>query len=127
MHHRLPFARHWGDGATSSSDGQAFPISTRRPATATINAKYGRDPTVTFYTHVSDQYSPFHTKVINSTVRDALYAFRTLSPLGWEHINLTGDYVWDLRQTTSFQRGCGRSGGTPLAHRMSCNRGPGSP
>jgi TnpA family transposase len=73
MHHKLPFARHWGDGTTSSSDGQAFPISTRRPATATINAKYGRDPTVTFYTHVSDQYGAFHTKVINSTVRDALH------------------------------------------------------
>ena len=53
VHHKLPFARHWGDGSTSSSDGQAFPISTRRPVTATINAKYGRDPTVTFYTHVS--------------------------------------------------------------------------
>jgi hypothetical protein len=73
VHHKLPFAKHWGDGSTSSSDGQAFPISTRRPATATINAKYGRDPTVTFYTHVSDQYGPFHTKVINSTVRDALH------------------------------------------------------
>jgi len=73
VHHKLSFARHWGDGTTSSSDGQAFPISTRRPATATINAKYGRDPTVTFYTHVSDQYGPFHTKVINSTVRDALH------------------------------------------------------
>ena len=73
VHHKLPFARHWGDGTTSSSDGQAFPISTRRPTTATINAKYGRDPTVTFYTHVSDQYGPFHTKVINSTVRDALH------------------------------------------------------
>jgi hypothetical protein len=27
-----------------------------------------------------------------------------LSPLGWEHINLTGDYIWDLQQTTTFQR-----------------------
>jgi TnpA family transposase len=27
-----------------------------------------------------------------------------LSPLGWEHINLTGDYIWDLRQTTTPQR-----------------------
>jgi TnpA family transposase len=36
-----------------------------------VNAKYGNDPGVTFYTHVSDQYAPFHTKVINATVRDA--------------------------------------------------------
>ena len=27
-----------------------------------------------------------------------------LSPLGWEHINLTGDYVWDLNQPISFDQ-----------------------
>ncbi len=27
-----------------------------------------------------------------------------LSPLGWEHINLTGDYVWNLKQATSFDQ-----------------------
>jgi len=27
-----------------------------------------------------------------------------LSPLGWEHINLTGDYVWNLKQGTSFDK-----------------------
>ena len=26
-----------------------------------------------FYTHISDQYAPFHTKVINATVRDATH------------------------------------------------------
>ena len=78
--HRFPpgvnasqFAQHWAGGTTSSSDGQAFPIATRRPTTATINPRYGRDPTITFHTHVSDQYGPSHTKVINSTVRDALH------------------------------------------------------
>jgi TnpA family transposase len=38
-----------------------------------VNARYGNDPSVTFYTHVSDQYAPFHTKVINATVRDATH------------------------------------------------------
>ena len=28
---------------------------------------------VTFYTHISDRYAPFHTKVINATVRDATH------------------------------------------------------
>jgi TnpA family transposase len=28
---------------------------------------------VTFYTHISDRYAPFHTKVINTTVRDATH------------------------------------------------------
>ena len=36
-----------------------------------MNPKYGNDPGVTFYTHISDQYAPFHTKVINAAVRDA--------------------------------------------------------
>ncbi len=27
---------------------------------------------------------------------------RHLTPLGWEHITLTGDYVWDTQLTTSL-------------------------
>lgn len=38
-----------------------------------INAKYGNHRTVVFYTHISDQYAPFHIKVINSTIRDATH------------------------------------------------------
>jgi hypothetical protein len=38
-----------------------------------FNAKYGSDPGVTFYTHISDQYAPFHTRVINAPVHDATY------------------------------------------------------
>lgn len=73
FHHRVPFSAHWGDGTTSSSDGQGFKAGGRPAATDAVNAKYGPDPTVLFYTHVSDQYSPFHVKVISSTVRDATY------------------------------------------------------
>ncbi|KAA0760657.1 hypothetical protein DT250_24500 [Bacillus sp. AR2-1] len=25
-----------------------------------------------------------------------------IPPLGWEHITLTGDYVWDLNEKTNF-------------------------
>ena len=39
----------------------------RRRGQGEVNARYGNDPGATFYTHVSDQYSPFHTKVINAT------------------------------------------------------------
>ena len=35
--------------------------------------KGGKNTGLTFYTHVSDQYAPFHTKVINATVRDATH------------------------------------------------------
>ena len=33
-----------------------------------------------------------------------VYYLQHLSPLGWEHINLTGDYVWNLKQATSFDK-----------------------
>ncbi len=63
----MPFAAHWGEGTTSSSDGQRYRAAGR------VNAKYGDDPGVTFYTHVSDRYAPYHTKVIAATVRDATH------------------------------------------------------
>lgn len=69
--HRQPFASHWGDGTSSSSDGQYFRAGARSGPMAQVNPKYGREPGMTFYTHISDQYSPYHVKVINSTARDA--------------------------------------------------------
>jgi TnpA family transposase len=38
-----------------------------------VNARYGNDPGATFYTHISDQYAPFHIKLISATVRDATH------------------------------------------------------
>lgn len=70
---RQPFAEHWGDGTTSSSDGQRFKAGGRAEASGHVNPKYGSEPGVLFYTHLSDQYAPFHTKVINVGVRDATY------------------------------------------------------
>ena len=70
---RQPFAEYWGDGTTSSSDGQRFRAAGRAEAGGNINPKYGSEPGVQFYTHVSDQYAPFHTKVINVGIRDATY------------------------------------------------------
>ena len=72
-HHRLPFTESWGEGKTSSSDGQYFRAGGRGEAAGQVNARYGNEPGVTFYSHISDQYSPFHSKVINATVRDASY------------------------------------------------------
>jgi TnpA family transposase len=68
-----PFSIYWGEGTTSSSDGQRFQAGGKGEATGQINPKYGSDPGVLFYTHISDQYAPFHTQVINTTVRDATY------------------------------------------------------
>ena len=65
------FAAHWGDSTTSSSDGQRFRSGGHARDEGNVNPKYGSEPGIQFYTHVSDQYAPFHTKVINVDVRDA--------------------------------------------------------
>lgn len=70
---RHPFAEHWGDGTSSSSDGQNFRTSSKAESTGHINPKYGSSPGRTFYTHISDQYAPFHTKVVNVGVRDSTF------------------------------------------------------
>jgi TnpA family transposase len=70
---RHSFAEHWGDSSTSSSDGQNFRTSSKAESTGHINPKYGSSPGKTFYTHISDQYAPFHTKVVNVGIRDSTY------------------------------------------------------
>lgn len=71
--HGHPFAVHWGDGTTSSSDGQRFRAGSKAESTGHVNPKYGAEPGRLIYTHVSDQYSPFHSKLINVGDRDATY------------------------------------------------------
>lgn len=67
------FAHNWGDGTTSSSDGQRFKAGGRAQSTGHINPKYGSEPGRLVYTHVSDQYSPFHSKLINVGIRESTY------------------------------------------------------
>ncbi len=68
-----PFASHWGDGTTSSSDGQRFPTGSHAASSGHVNLKYGTAPGRMVYTHISDQYAPYHTKLINVGVRDSTY------------------------------------------------------
>jgi TnpA family transposase len=70
---RQPFAEHWGDGTTSSSDGQRFKVGGKAESTSHINPKYGAEPGRLFYTHISDQYAPFNATVVNVGVRDSTY------------------------------------------------------
>ena len=103
-HRALPLARVWGDGRTSSSDGQHFFAGGHGEAIADVNARHGNEPGVSFYTHVSDQYGPFHTKVIAATAGEAphvldglLYHQSGLAPE--EHAVDTGgvsDHVFGL-------------------------------
>ena len=68
-----PFAQYWGDGTTSSSDGQRFKTGGRGQNMGHINPKYGSEPGRLIYTHVSDQYSPFHSKLVNVGIRESTY------------------------------------------------------
>ena len=69
----LPMARFWGGGQTASSDGQFFPTTRQGEAMNLINAKYGHEPGLKAYTHVSDQFGPFATQTIPATVNEAPY------------------------------------------------------
>lgn len=69
----LPMSQFWGAGVTASSDGQFFPATRQGEAMNLINAKYGTDPGLKAYTHVSDQFGPFATQSIPATVGEAPY------------------------------------------------------
>lgn len=70
---RLPMSQFWGLGETASSDGQFFPAARQGEAMNLINAKYGSEPGLKAYTHLSDQYAPFATQLIPATVSEAPY------------------------------------------------------
>jgi TnpA family transposase len=72
-HHALPIAAAWGDGTTSSSDRQFFRSARRGDAAGEINARYGPDPGLGFYTHVSDQHGPYSARVMSATGHEAPY------------------------------------------------------
>lgn len=72
-HHRLPFARNWGEGIAASSDGQFFRTGRNRSGAAEINAKYGREPGIKIYSHVSDHFASFSSRVMSATANEAPY------------------------------------------------------
>ena len=69
----LPMAQYWGSSVTASSDGQFFSAARQGEAMNLINAKYGSEPGLKAYTHVSDQFGPFATQNIPATVNEAPY------------------------------------------------------
>jgi TnpA family transposase len=71
--HAQPLTKIWGDGDASSSDGQFFGAGGHGEGRADYNGKYGSEPGVKFYTHVSDRYAPFHTKVIAANASEAAH------------------------------------------------------
>ena len=70
---KLPMATFWGMGTTASSDGQFFPTTRQGEAMNLVNARYGSEPGLKAYTHVSDRFGPFATQIIPATVNEAPY------------------------------------------------------
>jgi TnpA family transposase len=70
---RLPMAKFWGPGTTASSDGQFFPTTRQGEAMNLVNARYGNEPGLKAYTHLSDRFGPFATQIIPATVNEAPY------------------------------------------------------
>jgi TnpA family transposase len=74
FHHQLPISRIWGEGIVSSSDGQRFGIQQSSLLASYYPRYFGYyERAVTVYTHTSDQYSVFGTRVISCSPREALY------------------------------------------------------
>src|SRR5271154_2894103 len=68
---REKLAAMFGGGFASSSDGQFFRAGGFGRDASSNNAHYGDEPGGKFYTHLSDRYAPFHTKVIAATASEA--------------------------------------------------------
>ncbi|OIJ09409.1 DDE transposase [Anaerobacillus arseniciselenatis] len=70
--HKLSLSSYWGDGTTSSSDGMRVQVGVSS-LHADANPHYGTGKGATIYRFVSDQFSSFYTKVINTNARDAVH------------------------------------------------------
>ncbi|MCE5222279.1 MAG: Tn3 family transposase [Clostridium sp.] len=71
-HNKLFLSAFWGDGSTSSSDGMRVQVGVSS-LHADANPHYGTGKGTTMYRFVSDQFSTFYTKVINTNARDAVH------------------------------------------------------
>ncbi len=103
-HTRHPHAQLWGNGTTSSSEGQFFRASDRAAKRGDINLHYGSEPGSKFYSHLSDQYGYFSILPISPTeseaafVLDGLFDQDTILEIQ-EHFTDTGgasDHVFGL-------------------------------
>src|ERR1700709_2788475 len=75
---REPLAAVFGAGVASSSDGQFFQAAGFGRDAGRLNAHYGQRPGFKVYTHLSDRYGPFYTKLIAATASEALHVLDAL-------------------------------------------------
>lgn len=96
---RLPLAQIWGEGGTSSSDGQGFAAASH-PLGAVYHRQRFRRKRRGFivYTHILDNYAPFYTQVIPASAREAIYVldgllYHALSLMPREHYTDSHGYT----------------------------------
>lgn len=108
---REPFAAIFGSGSASSSDGQFFQAAGFGRDASRLNAHYGHRSGFKVYTHLSDRYAPFFTKLIAATASEALHVLDALLyhqsevPTGRHHTDGGGDsdHVFALCSLLGFQ------------------------
>lgn len=108
---REPFAAIFGRGSASSSDGQFFQAAGFGRDASRLNAHYGHRSGFKIYTHLSDRYAPFFTKLIAATASEALHVLDALLyhqsevPTGRHHTDGGGDsdHVFALCSLLGFQ------------------------
>jgi TnpA family transposase len=71
-HYGLELSKVFGGGTMSSSDGQRFPVRGKSLTGRDMIIHGGR--VLSTYTHVSDQWSTYGTKIIVPTAREAHFA-----------------------------------------------------
>jgi TnpA family transposase len=111
-----PFVKLWGNGSTSSSDGQFFRAAGRGAKRSEVNAHYSGDPGSKFYTWVSDQYGHFHILPMGATedeavyVLDGLYGHESRIDIDEHYVDTGGasDHVFSLFALggSASPRGC---------------------
>jgi TnpA family transposase len=75
---REPFAAVFGNGSASSSDGQFFHAAGLGRDASSFNAHHSKRSGFKIYTHLSDRYGPFFTKLIGATTNEALHVLDAL-------------------------------------------------
>jgi TnpA family transposase len=75
-HYGLELSKVFGGGTMSSSDGQRFPVRGKSLSGRDMIIHGGK--VLSTYTHVSDQWSTYGTKIIVPTVREAHFALDEL-------------------------------------------------
>jgi Tn3 transposase DDE domain len=131
-HYGLELAKVFGGGTMSSSDGQRFPVRGKSLTSRDMVIHGGR--VLSTYTHVSDQWSTYGTKILVPVAREAHFALdeflgnATDLPITEHAADTHGVVVtWTpLVPLASLAPGCNQSSGDRAGRIRRCLCGYGS-